>query len=391
MKTDYDIIIAGAGASGLSLLWRLINHPKLCRCSVLLIDRKFEWHTSKTWCFWNAPDKIIAPFVDHKWDYIKVKTAQGTVHHTENHPYYRIDSTGFRTNILARARAFESVTLVETDIKGFKQATNNSKATIVTSRGEFVAEHIFQSVVFGETTQSRQSLEQVFKGTYIQTKNPVFDPLTITLMDFSTGPHFPGKTAFFYVLPFTETTALIESTLFTSQHIPSVELTHSIRWYLSNTFGLDDKAYRITNDEQGVIPMNPHFTPPDFGNGIVNIGSTSGATKPSTGYTFERTQIHLQNIISALESNRQPPPFRESSFRFKFYDDLLTSILIENPDLGPVIFHKLFARHSIERVLSFLDEDTSLFTEAHIFSRLPWSPFLKAALNYISTRFMYET
>ena len=63
--------------------------------------------------------------------------------------------------------------------------------------------------------------------------------------------------------------------------------------------------YNITETEAGVIPMSdePHemFPAPK----TIRIGTSGGFVKPSTGYSFYRTQKRLKNLVAALEKLQQ--------------------------------------------------------------------------------------
>lgn len=62
MKTKtYDIIIAGAGLSGLSLAWNLAKSGY--EGNVLLIDNSFAPYNNKTWCFWSKERPFFAEIV----------------------------------------------------------------------------------------------------------------------------------------------------------------------------------------------------------------------------------------------------------------------------------------------------------------------------------------
>lgn len=50
---EYDIIIAGAGCAGLSLLYAILNSPTLKGQNILVIDKSFEKSNDRTWCFWK--------------------------------------------------------------------------------------------------------------------------------------------------------------------------------------------------------------------------------------------------------------------------------------------------------------------------------------------------
>ena len=54
-KVDFDIIIIGAGLSGLSLAIEIITRTKF---TVLLLEKKRKLQKDKNWCFWNYPKNI---------------------------------------------------------------------------------------------------------------------------------------------------------------------------------------------------------------------------------------------------------------------------------------------------------------------------------------------
>ena len=68
----YDIIIAGAGCSGLSLLYSVLNTPKLQDQKILVIDKSFEKSNDRTWCFWEQEAGIFESLVCKKWEQISV-------------------------------------------------------------------------------------------------------------------------------------------------------------------------------------------------------------------------------------------------------------------------------------------------------------------------------
>jgi len=48
----YDFIIAGAGCSGLSLLYKILQTPSLQNKSILVIDKDQKKNNDITLCFW---------------------------------------------------------------------------------------------------------------------------------------------------------------------------------------------------------------------------------------------------------------------------------------------------------------------------------------------------
>jgi lycopene beta-cyclase len=379
LKGEFDYIIAGAGASGLSLLWRMLNDVAFQNKQVLVIDKSFGWKDEKTWCFWDdayIPDKT---WIDYTWNVIEVATDKGISTSSGKPIYYSIHSRKFRERILNQAQQSANVTLLSCSVIQFETVGN--QGVIHTSEGSYAAEWIFQSTLREKSTGIE--VLQHFKGFFIKTKQPVFDSNSMTLMDFRLFGINQSETAFFYVLPFSADTALIEYTLFSSSILETVAYDKAIRTYLNKRFQLSEADYTVTDTEFGVIPMSDQKAKNVESKRVISIGTSGGATKPTTGYTFTRIQKHCDLIIDALKEGVKPHAFPVSTFRFRLYDRLLLDILETSPKNGPLIFKTLLEKNRIQNILEFLDEKTTLFPEAKLFLTLPWLPFLTSLSKHI--------
>ena len=118
---------------------------------------------------------------------------------------------------------------------------------------------------------------------------------------------------------------------------------------------------------------------------VTLLGMRAGAIKPSTGYAFATMLQHAKDICVNIH---EPVVTIQRNRRFQFYDTLLIDILSKYPEQGNIIFSQLFQHQSITRVLTFLQESTSLRTELQIFSHLPWKPFLYSV--YRNTKYKKE-
>src|SRR4051812_4932881 len=67
MIAKYDYIIAGAGASGLSLLVHLINSGKFSSKKILLTDLAPKTKNDRTWCFWEKEPGLFESVVYKRW------------------------------------------------------------------------------------------------------------------------------------------------------------------------------------------------------------------------------------------------------------------------------------------------------------------------------------
>jgi lycopene beta-cyclase len=67
--------------------------------------------------------------------------------------------------------------------------------------------------------------------------------------------------------------------------------------------------------------------------------------------------------------------------RFDTYDGVLLQVLLNRKITGEGVFSTLFEKNEIQQVLKFLDNETSLAEEFHIFASLNKTEFAKAFLK----------
>jgi lycopene beta-cyclase len=379
LTNHFDIIIAGAGSAGLSLLREIQESPSLKGQQILLIDKEFNPEINKTWCFWEEPDKLVQSLIHHTWERLEVRTS-GHVsrERLKEFKYHCVKSKDYLSELYTRAKEDPRVHLLESGIKGF--SSEDEFGIVETDGGKFEAPLVFQSVLRNPVHDPDLGVETVliqhFLGWEIETEQPLFDPGLATLMDFDI-PQDQGF-SFFYTLPFSENHALVEYTLFSGEMLSKKQYENEIRNYLSKRLNLSEKEYKIRQTEFGAIPMEGREHPDWHCPHVYNIGSAGGITKPTTGYTFIRIQKHSQEIVNAMENGKPLPEGGVSSFRFRLYDIMMLLILDKEPLKSVEIFEKLFKSSGFDRVFRFLAEETHLLQELNIFSRLPYMPFFRS-------------
>jgi len=114
---------------------------------------------------------------------------------------------------------------------------------------------------------------------------------------------------------------------------------------------------------------------------ILNIGTAGGRTKASSGYTFRFIQKDTEEIIQSLGKTGHPFLSTDHPARFNWYDSVLLNILSHNTLRGDEIFTHLFRKNHPEKILKFLDNETSVSEELKILSTLPQWPFMKAGMS----------
>ncbi len=184
---------------------------------------------------------------------------------------------------------------------------------------------------------------------------------------------------FFYMLPFSERHALVESVLCTATPISWEACEEALRVYLDTTLQL--KAYCIRRQEQGISPLTDWPFPRQSGKHIMTIGIQGGMIKPSTGYAFMRMQEDSSSIVRSLLEVGHPFRVPAGSRRYRFFDSVLLEIMAHHGERFESIFMALFKRNPAERVFRFLDEAASLWENCLLIPSLPPQLLLQALLR----------
>ncbi|MFW5726085.1 MAG: lycopene cyclase family protein, partial [Bacteroidota bacterium] len=105
-------------------------------------------------------------------------------------------------------------------------------------------------------------------------------------------------------------------------------------------------------------------------------------TKPSTGYTFQFVQKHLEQVAARLRANQSPavaPSLREQMFLW--YDMTLLDVLLSGKLSGEQIFSSLFGKVPPERILAFLANESTFWEEFRIRNSVPMLPFFISGMK----------
>ncbi len=344
---------------------------------ILIVDRDAKKKNDRTWCFWETKPGLFEPVVFRKWQraWFHGKKISRLLHLD---PYqYKlirgIDFYNYCFDIISKQKNFEF-------ISGNIEELNENASVVVNGR-TFESDYVFNSILFEKPAlkSNQYYLLQHFKGWIIETTTPSFDPAEPVFMDFRVDQ--TNGTTFVYVMPFSPTQLLIEYTLFSDRVLEQGEYDDGLKNYIDQFFKID--SYKIIEEEFGIIPMTNYRFPASKGN-IVNIGTAGGQTKASSGYTFHFIQKHSAALVQQLINSANPFLKRQiSPPRFHFYDSILLRILSHQQLPGKKIFTDLFKKNKPQRVLRFLDNESSIKDELKIIFSLPTLPFLKAALKQL--------
>lgn len=376
----YDYIIAGSGCAGLSLLYRLLKTPLLQDKSILVIDQDHKKSNDRTWCFWEKSPGLFESIVHAKWNKLEfLSTDFKKELNLESYTYKMIQGIDFYNFVINYAKKFKNVSFVQDTISSIDNI--DKKAVLKTTKNRYTANYIFNSTnLFNPKINEQNSLLQHFKGWVIKTEKPVFNSEIGRLMDFRVSQE--NGATFMYVLPTSTTEALVEYTLFSPRVLDKEVYTLELKKYIKEELEIDN--YTLIHQESGVIPMSLAKFEQNPKLNVINIGTSGGYTKASSGYTFQFIQKNIIEIINNLvEGNNIIHP---TSFKNKYYqwaDRTLLDVLLSNKLTGKDVFTQMFQKVPVERILAFLGNESSFLEDLLIFKSFPVKPFLTSGVKQL--------
>jgi len=376
---NYDYIIVGSGASGLMMAYRMALDSFFDDKRILLLDKEKKYTNDRTWCFWQTSHGEWDDILTTSWKTISFKSQ--TVAKKESilpYHYKMIKSADFYEKAWKQIARKNNITFLKEAVLGIQQEKN--VAIVKTLQNHFVADVVLNSILFDNQYLKQKKypvLQQHFVGFFIKTKQNVFDDSVATFMDFTVAQQ--GNTRFMYILPYAKNEALFEYTLFSSNLLPYQEYKIAIEDYLTQK-GIVD--YEIVDKEQGSIPMTCYeFWKKNSAN-IINIGTAGGWSKASTGFTFTNINKNSLLLLQYLKEEKPLDTFHKRD-RFWFYDLLLLDILHEKNQLGAKIFSEMFKKTPVQKILKFLDNETSFKEDLQIILKMSPYEFVRALFRRI--------
>lgn len=372
--SNYDFILAGAGASGLALAYAL---PATAR--ILLVDTAKKTKNDRTWCFWENHTSPLDAIVYRSW--------QSVYFHSQDfssclsiapYTYKMIRGIDYYTFMQSQLESRGNITFLYGNIDHLE--SDHQEARLTVGDTTYSAPWGFNSAFRPTVTLGYHSLLQHFKGYIVQTPHDAFDPSAAVMMDFRIEQH--NETQFVYVLPFDTRTALVEYTLFSSQLLPDHEYDHALKNYLQTYLNISQ--FTILETEFGIIPMTDAPFPAMHSPRIVNTGIAGGRAKASTGYAFKRILRQAELIAHSIIEFDTPILAQPLFDRPAWLDSIYLRVLEQKRMGGAQFFADLFAKNPAALVLKFLDEDTTLLEDVRLMSSVDLAVFTKSALEIIA-------
>ncbi len=358
LSNRYDVAIAGGGLSGSLIAWRLKTlRPDL---RVALVERGETLGGNHTWSFHEtdlgpAADAWIDPLVAHRWDRQEVRFPA----------HSRLLRTGYRSIVSERLHDTVAPAL-GADLRLDAEIERLDADGIALADGEIVAA---KAVIDARGQRDNSALTvgfQKFLGQEIEFDAPhgLRDPI---IMD-ATISQSDGY-RFIYVLPFSETTALIEDTYYADgSAIDHDGVRAEIASYAASRGW---RIARVLREEHGVLPIalagdiDAHLDAAPAGVGVAGLGA--GLFHPLTGYSLPDAVrladkiAHTDDLsgpaLSSLTRDHARTVWREREFfrllsRFLYYaakPETRYKVLGRFYRLGEPLIERFYAANSTKQ------------------------------------------
>jgi lycopene beta-cyclase len=374
---QYDYIFTGSGLSALMTVYKMILSQKFQTKSILLLDENAKQSNDRTWCFWDQKETLWENSISKKWNSVLFANADFK-RNLELHPYQynKIQGLDFYNQLLELIVNQKNIDFVQEKVLDIEESENI--VLVKTESQSFSCSQLFNSIYNPSLVNLRSKyplLQQHFVGWFIQVETPIFNSEQATFMDFSVAQK--GNTRFMYVLPTSETEALLEYTLFSKDLLSKEEYETEIEKYIQK---LGIQNYQIVEKEYGNIPMTCYPFWKHNTQNVINIGTAGGWTKASTGFTFKNSDKKSTELVSFLETQTDFRKFHKKT-KFWWYDLLLLDILDQKNETGAAIFSALFQKGNAPLILKFLDEETSFWEDVQVIWKCPKGLFINALLR----------
>ncbi|WP_374109336.1 lycopene cyclase family protein [Micromonospora sp. MH99] len=371
---DVDLALLGGGGAA-SLLLAALDRHGVRDLRIAVVDPVRRRGQDRTWAFWGDPSADLDPLLSASWRQVEVATpARRRV----------LDLTPLRYAMLRSGPVYDRAAEAERRLDAIRivapaEAVTDDGARVVVRTGDgrvVRAGWVLDSRPRPPARAGRTIWLQHFRGWWLESDRPAFDPRRAVLMDFRT-PQPARGVSFGYVLPVSDRYALVEYTEFSPGLLTDAGYDRALVDY-RDLLGLDPAGLRVREVENGVIPMTdaPFAARPSAR--VVRLGTAGGATRPSTGFTFSAMYRQADQVARALAAGQPPVPKPAYPARHRWMDAVALRALDRGGVGGPEFFDRLFDRNPPERVLRFLDGVTTPAEEIAIMNSTRLLPMIAA-------------
>ena len=376
---QYDYIFTGAGLSALMTVYKMVQSGQFKDKTILLLDENAKKTNDRTWCFWTKKKGIWNNIISKTWDSALFANQDFQRNLDLNsYQYHMVKGLDFYSQVFNVISKEENIHFLNQKVTDIEES--ETIIMLQTETESFSCSKLFNSI-YTKSKMDIQTdypvLQQHFIGWFIKSEQAVFNPEQATFMDFSVEQK--GNTRFMYVLPTSKTEALVEYTLFSHTLLTKEEYETEIKNYIQK---LGISHYEIIEKEQGSIPMTCYPFWKNNTKNVLNIGTSGGWTKASTGYTFKNSDKKSSELVAFLQRETNFTKFHKQN-KFWIYDLLLLDILDRKNESGSSIFSSMFKKGKPTLIFKFLDEETTLLEDIQVILKCPKVPFIQALFHAI--------
>lgn len=365
MSSGRHLVILGGGCAGLSLGVRLAASPP-ADLSVTIIEPRAAYTADRTWGFWDTDPHPFRALISHRWAHWHVSHGEAVVRCGDPAtPYACLPAARFYSHAVEQILASPNVLLHQNRAAAAIAPSGGGWRVALSDGTTLTADYLLDT---RPPATLQPKLVQAFVGLEVVAATPLFDPQSVGLMEYT--DEVAGIPCFLYTLPFTETHALVEATVFTPRQVSLEALEAVVRRHLPT--GID-----VVRREVGALPMGLMASAAKAP--WPQAGMAGGAVRPATGYAFLRIQRWAQACAARLEAGGAPIGQGRDPWADRWMDGVLLRVLGRRPEMAPEIFTRLFQRVAAERLVRFLSDRSRLMDRVQLMSSLPVRPFLAAA------------
>jgi lycopene beta-cyclase len=365
----YDYIFAGCGCAAFSILVRMLKHPLLTNKKILIIEKDEKNKNDRTWSWWEVSPNPFSHLAIQQWQEFELGFNQKYIStNISPYTYKTVMADDVYEYSKEQLKSFPNLIWVKETILEVQ-----SEGIVVTDKQSYKGDYIFNSLIQHPQSNKEVLLWQHFLGHFIETEQESFNPKQAIWMDFNV-PQQNGAT-FMYVLPFTTKKALVEYTIFSEAILSPVVYTEQIEAYLKQQ---NIGNYKVYHMEFEKIPMTTYQFPKK-NNRVLFIGSAGGATRASTGFTFNGIQQQADQILSLMIANKlNNYDYRTAEKIHKQLDAVLLKLLDKKILTGEEIFGNLFYKNPAAKILKFLSGETTILETLQVMNSVQRLKFIKA-------------
>lgn len=386
---NVDIIIRGAGLSGISLLLALTEQGY--SGNVLVVEKRAKPETQKTWCFWGEQNisSSLHNLIKRRWFSWSFSNGCQEHHHctqSNEHAYCCLQAEDFYRYAFDKLKGLPTIEwlwntdseLIDSvganahaDAHADTQASANSVELALNGR-RVSAAFGFDSAC-GVSLPEGNTINQYFVGAWVKTSTQSFNAKKAALMSNMTADESCFE--FTYILPFDSDYALIELTRFSMRDESLADMQSACEKIVNNGDYGNDVV--IEKWEKGVLPMDTRIAPVKVGNWN-SIGARGNMIRASSGYAFLTIQRWAEKTAQSLCSENKLSLAKPISPLYSALDSLFLKVMRKNMALSPTLFNAMAKNVGADVFARFMTENATFSDVLSIIKAMPIRPFVKA-------------